>query len=218
MTANHEDAAKMPEEIYYGEQTTDKGMVLHFASRMPSSISKTRYIRADGFEKYLADRVDARLADLAAPEKAAGEVADIGYDGRPVTWEDKASEYKTEWDACEAENKELKAALTSATQSQPVGDVAEAYNRLKHTFTHEDEYREEDVLADLETLMKAAQSQPENETITGARQGLEAVSRAKALEALDYIQHDWQQKDGAYTFQEQCEIIRALLGGNTGEK
>lgn len=76
MTSN-EDAAKMPEEIYYGEQTTDKGMVVHFASRTPSSISKTRYIRADGFEKYLADRVDDRVKEaLERTPAAQGDVAE----------------------------------------------------------------------------------------------------------------------------------------------
>jgi len=33
----------------------------------------------------------------------------------------------------------------------------------------------------------------------------------RAIEALDYIQHDWQQKDGTEVFQEQCEEIRAAL-------
>lgn len=33
----------------------------------------------------------------------------------------------------------------------------------------------------------------------------------EALEALDYVQHDWQQKDGQEVFQEQCEIVRKAL-------
>jgi hypothetical protein len=57
-------------------------------------------------------------------------------------------------------------ALTRAPLAPPVGEVAEAYNRLKHTFTAEDAYREGDVLADLETLMKATQSQPVGEVAT----------------------------------------------------
>lgn len=33
----------------------------------------------------------------------------------------------------------------------------------------------------------------------------------KALIALEYIQHDWQQKDGRSVFDEQCEEIRTAL-------
>jgi len=40
----------------------------------------------------------------------------------------------------------------------------------------------------------------------------ETIERVrKAVNALDYIQHDWQQKDGRDTFNEQCEIIRAAF-------
>lgn len=36
-----------------------------------------------------------------------------------------------------------------------------------------------------------------------------------ALNALDYIQNDWQQKDGRDVFNEQCEDIRKALTANT---
>ena len=46
------------------------------------------------------------------------------------------------------------------------------------------------------------------------RQCLAPVSdegRKAAINAIDYIQHDWQQKDGRSVFDEQCEEIRTAL-------
>lgn len=37
------------------------------------------------------------------------------------------------------------------------------------------------------------------------------TDKQDALDALDYIQYDWQQKDGQVSFQEQCDVIRQTL-------
>lgn len=40
-------------------------------------------------------------------------------------------------------------------------------------------------------------------------------TKQDALEALDYLQHSWQPKDGTAVFDEQCEDIRKALTENT---
>jgi hypothetical protein len=49
------------------------------------------------------------------------------------------------------------------------------------------------------------------ESVGDIRGGKAVNENMKALEALDYLQHDWQQKDGRVVFDEQCEVLRATL-------
>ena len=76
MTSNPQDETKMPEEIWYGQQIVNnngKEYTIHFVSLTETDENKTRYHIADGFEKYIADRVDDRLKEISARAVSGGE-------------------------------------------------------------------------------------------------------------------------------------------------
>jgi len=79
MTNPKDEAAAMPDEIWYSQKTVEnngKEYTIHFVSVTETEENKTRYHIAEGFEKYLADRVDARLSELSnhpTPAQAQGE-------------------------------------------------------------------------------------------------------------------------------------------------
>lgn len=76
MTSNPQDEMQMPEEIWYSQQTVNnngKEYTIHFASLTKTDENKTRYHIADGFEKYIADRVDERLKEISPRAASGGE-------------------------------------------------------------------------------------------------------------------------------------------------
>lgn len=62
----------LPEEIYYGEKKLTGGMTHHFASHAPSTISKTKYIRAD-ITKTASELDPDELAEMLSDAYSNGE-------------------------------------------------------------------------------------------------------------------------------------------------